>query len=100
MSLLRKNTLNFIKYLVVCKKNSTFAPKLNETIPTTKIMCNISKETILRANRRVSCPASTSKPSTRGNIVVSARYRGTTFSQSISMATIRANYGAALQHAK
>ena len=95
-----KNLIFLLKNLHKSKKNSTFAPKLNETIPTTKIMCNISKETILRANRRVSCSASTSKTSNCGNIVVSARYGGTTFSQSISMATIRANYGAALQHVK
>lgn len=95
-----KNLIFLLKNLHKSKKNSTFAPKLNETIPTTKIMCNISRETILRANRKVSCPATASKPSNHGNIVVSARYRGTTFSQSISISTIRANYGAALQHAK
>lgn len=95
-----KKLFFLLKNLHKSKKNCTFAPKLNRNIPASQIMCNISKETILRANRRVSCSATTSKPSNHGNIVVSARYRGTTFSQSISMTTIRANYGAALQHAK
>lgn len=60
-------------------------------------MCNISKETILRANRRVSYSAPISRPSADGKLVVTARYRGATYSQSISMDTIRSNYGQALQ---
>ena len=60
-------------------------------------MCNISKETILRASRRKSYHASAAKLPMRDNIVVSIRYRGTTFAQTVSLATIRANYAVALQ---
>ena len=60
-------------------------------------MCNISKETILRANRRVSGYSQCSRNSANGDILVSTRYAGVTLSQSIPMAIIRENYGKALQ---
>ena len=60
-------------------------------------MCSISRETILRANRRVSGFAPRTRSSVNGDLVVSTRYAGVTFTQSIPMATIRENYGRALQ---
>lgn len=59
-------------------------------------MCNISKETILRANKKVSCSAPIARPTSNGRILVSTHYMGTTYSQSISMEVIRSNYEQAL----
>ena len=61
-------------------------------------MCNISKETILRANRRVSDNARSSYRNANGDFVVATQYRGRTYSQTISLNTIRENYGKALEN--
>lgn len=59
-------------------------------------MCNISKETIMRANRRT-CKVPRMATIHSNTIMVSTRCYGVVISQSISLETIRDNYGKALE---
>lgn len=62
-------------------------------------MCNISAETIIRANKKTVIADSgnpRSHISTNG-IVISTRYNGKEYSQSVSFRQIRENYGKALK---
>lgn len=60
-------------------------------------MCNISQEAILNANKRLANRKSSVDGISANGIVVSAVYKGKTYSQQITMRTIRENYGRALQ---
>lgn len=62
-------------------------------------MCNISVETIIRASKRTAGVDSAVRGAnvSPDGIVISARYNGKEYSQSISFKQIRENYGKALK---
>lgn len=59
-------------------------------------MCNISRDTILRASRRASLSTVTPSRVSKDGFTVSVNYRGSVFTQFISAQTMRDNYGRAL----
>ena len=65
-------------------------------------MCKISKDTIIRANEmtmRRSVRQTINIPSNNGEIVVSAKHCGVTYSQKITIHEIKASYGRSLKSA-